>query len=192
MGGSPAVDPPDRQGPVCDPFDSCRPKSHRCAPPPGLSSPGSRPRKYRRMGWSPDLDEIKPILREHINENHGTSHALAGLGRAKSAAAVMGRFWAGLHGVALDDLKDTDIIVVSHEVLAVAGTEGSARLFEELGLQWTDEAAGEFDTSSGSRPTSDGDSPSTLHHFDRDPAAVADEWRAKPGSTDGLGWVSVP
>lgn len=137
--------------------------------------PGAVLASYRRMGWTPDLDDLRPILRRHLRQKGGGSHANPGLGHARTAAAAMGRFWAGLHGVVLDDLAATNPLIVSHEELAKAGEDGSARLFRELGLAWSDDTASEFQVDS----VASKEDASTLHNFDRDPAAVADAWRSK-------------
>lgn len=126
---------------------------------------------YRRMGWSPDLAELQPILAAH-RLRRGCGSATAG--SADTEAAAMGSFWAGLYEIALDNVAAADgVVVVSHEEVAGHGAAGARRLFAALGLTWSDAAMGELMIESGAVPAST----SALHNFNRSPREVASAWR---------------
>ena len=74
--------------------------------------PGAVLSSYRRMGWSPDLDEIAPLALEHLGEDVRPSG---------DAATDMAVFWSTLHRLALLDLRGTGAVVGS---VMSAGFEG--------------------------------------------------------------------
>lgn len=82
---------------------------------------------YRRMGWSPDLDEIAPLALEHLGEGVRPS------GDDATDTAV---FRSTLHRLALLDLRRTGAVVVFHEDLAMGGTSALEALFHRCGLDW--------------------------------------------------------
>lgn len=135
--------------------------------------PGAVLASYRRMGWTPDTQELARIFREA-----GQPVAPAGAGPAEE----MAYFWSGLHGIALDDIEaaglDREVVVVSHETLAGSGRAAVAPLLERLGLKWSREQA-DMLTGSGSRQ----ERAEALHNLDRAPAEVAQAWRTH--ITDG-------
>lgn len=143
---------------------------------------------YRRMGWQPDLAELAPVVRAHQREGHG-SLAAADLPAEGEGAEpeAMGRFWAALYAMALTDLGAArGAVVVSHEEVAGGGAEAARRLFDALGLTWTDATDAELVTAGAARPggsegmvAASGSAQGTrLHQFDRDPATVATSWRS--------------
>jgi hypothetical protein len=138
---------------------------------------------YRRMGWEPDLEELRPIVRAHQQEGHPpalTALDLPAPGEV-SPAEAMGRFWAALYTMALSDLPGLDAVVVAHEEIAGGGTGAARALFARLGLSWSRRVDREF----AGRPreaTVGGEA--RLHRFDRVPAEVAQSWREGVPATE--------
>lgn len=137
--------------------------------------PGAVLSSYRRMGWTPDLDEIAPLVA--VDSAGPEPGHLPGC----EAAAEMARFWVALNRAALADLRAIpDAIIVSHEDVALGGNHALARLFELCGLPWNSaveraiDRAGSASAASADRPPT-----KTLHDFSRSPAQVAGAWRAK-------------
>ncbi len=151
--------------------------------------PGAVLASYRRMGWEPDLDELRPIAAHHATQHPRSAEVMSALESADmTSAQAMGRFWSVLHQIALDDLPSTNATIVAHSDVAGYGLHMGPRLFRALGLEWTQESAAEFGgdghESNGSMDQGTGQhAGSTLHDFDRPPAAVADAWRSslRPG-----------
>jgi hypothetical protein len=126
---------------------------------------------YRRMGWSPDLAELQPILAAHRQRQ---ACPTSPVGSADSDAAAMGFFWAALYEIALDNMRPAGgVLVVSHEELAGHGAAGARRLFAALGLTWSEAAMAELMMESGAPPQST----SALHNLNRSPREVASAWR---------------
>jgi len=152
--------------------------------------PGASLVSYRRMGWQPDLAELRPILDAH-REAEGTAHSglpeLPLPGQTDDATA-MALFWSALYEIALDRAASVDgLVVVSHEELAGGGMPAVRTLFETLGLTTSDATAAEIEqeqprrvseTSETSQPATGSGRP-VLHDFDRDPAQAAHSWRAR-------------
>lgn len=147
--------------------------------------PGAGLVSYRRMGWQPDLAELRPILQAH-RELEGTSgRGLPELplpGQTDDATA-MALFWSALYEIALDRAAAVDdLVVVSHEELAGGGMPAVRALFGRLGLATSDATAAEIaqeqpaSTPPGAR--SEGDQPA-LHDFHRSPAQAAHSWRSR-------------
>lgn len=126
---------------------------------------------YRRMGWSPDIDELRPIVAESLGNR---------VRREGNEAETFGTFWAGLYDVALSDLDGIEAAIVSHEELASGGVRAANRLFAALGLSPTGELEREFAHDRRDVRVDD----QALHHFDRDPAQVAEEWRHHVNAND--------
>lgn len=167
--------------------------------------PGAVLVSYRRMGWSADLDEVRPLVAAHRAEKGaGTTGAtVTGAGAGADGdddVAAMAEFWAGLHEIALDHLP-ASAVVVSHEELGTGGEAAARTLFDLLGLRWSAEAVADVtgpdaanpgaaaggpgpasgDTTAvpAAAPEAAGDDGGKLHRFDRAPAAVARGWRAR-------------
>lgn len=139
--------------------------------------PGAVLASYSRMGWSPDLDEVTPLIREHM----ARGLALAGLAGAwpppagASASVAMGMFWSALHAMALSDLHTLPgALVVSHAEIAQGGEAATRRLFDELGLVGTTLTRAELETPEARASVAP--TPG-LHQFNRAPADVANAWR---------------
>lgn len=143
--------------------------------------PGAMLVSYRRMGWEPDLEEIRPIV-QRFNAGVRAEERVAeppAPGQT-SAAEAMGRFWNVLYAIALHDLRlQPDTVVLAHEEIARGGLAPVERLFGALGLAVGAEttsylAGGEDAPRAGSGPDT-----GELHRFGRDPKQVADSWRGR-------------
>lgn len=134
--------------------------------------PGAILASYRRMGWSPDLEELDPIAQATL----GTDRALS---PSDDAAADMAAFWAALHDLAMEDIDATDAVVVFHEDIATGGVEAGRLLYQRLGLRMTPATqrrwAPEVDKVADA---------ARLHNLDRNPKAVANGWRAATDETE--------
>jgi hypothetical protein len=151
--------------------------------------PGAGLVSYRRMGWQPDLAELRPILRAH-REVEGTSdRGLPELplpGEADDATA-MALFWSALYEIALDRAASVDgLVVVSHEELAGGGMPAVRTLFGALGLSTSEATAAEVEKERGGAPPEDSSARPeprserpALHDFDRAPAQAAHSWRSR-------------
>ena len=144
--------------------------------------PGAALASYRRMGWTPDTAELAPIIDAH-RARLGTPPppAVGPRGAPEGAAEEMGRFWADLYEMALDNIAGLrDVVVVSHEEIAGGGPEAGVRLFAALGLDWSAEAAAELAADgSAPRPGESGGRQGALHDsLSRAPREVAEAWRA--------------
>ncbi|MDQ6687335.1 MAG: sulfotransferase [Actinomycetota bacterium] len=138
--------------------------------------PGAALASYRRMGWGPDLDELRPVLAEHRRARNVLAPGSVQLPRPGEAgeAHAMGAFWSALYEIALDNLTP-DTVVVSHEELVMNGTRAARTLFTTVGLDWNAAAeaqlGGQVSERSSSHPGT------SLHNFDRDPQDVVASWR---------------
>jgi hypothetical protein len=155
--------------------------------------PGAALASYRRMGWQPDLDELRPVLRAH-RATHGTADRpdLPAPGQS-SAAEEMGRFWSALYEIALDNARDLErLVIVSHEELAGGGEPAARRLFDALDLQLSPATRGELSREGPERASAPATGTKGLHDLDRAPAAVAGEWRRRlePGEVETIEAVS--
>ena len=143
--------------------------------------PGAALASYRRMGWQPDLDELRPIMQRHqeSHDGRGGGTRLPLPGDAEPAEA-MGCFWSALYEIALDHAGEAPgLLIVSHEELAAGGLPAARRLFAALGLRWGTGTEAELlreSAGSGSASASAG-----LHDFARSPRDVAGAWRAQLG-----------
>jgi hypothetical protein len=170
--------------------------------------PGAMLASYRRMGWSPDLDELQPILAAYRAKSGDSSIAAAPLPRLDevSEAEAMGRFWMALYAMTLHDLDLLDsrvrsqgdedrVLLVPHEELAGGGIDAGRQFFDELGLRWSSAADDEFAKEAGRAGGSVAASRETaLHNFDRPPDAVATAWRSKlrDGEVEEIEAVTAP
>jgi hypothetical protein len=128
---------------------------------------------YRRMGWSPDVEEVSAEVSQELWISPVPEDTDADDVRA------MAWFWSTLNSVALRDLADVDgAVIVSHEELA-AGGEGALRtLFGACELTWP---MGEPPRRPEDMPTTSRrpvDSGTALHRFDRPSDEVATAWRS--------------
>ncbi|HEX3931524.1 MAG TPA: sulfotransferase [Nocardioides sp.] len=153
--------------------------------------PGAMLVSYRRMGWQPDLTELRPILREHRREQGTTDGGLPELplpGEADDATA-MAVFWSVLYEIAVDRAADIDgLVVVSHEELSAGGMPAAESLFTTLGLTTTRDTVAEMEheqPTAATEPSAAAGRPA-LHDFNRSPAQAAHSWRARlePGELD--------
>lgn len=148
--------------------------------------PGAALVSYRRMGWQPDLAELRPILsahRERRSSGSSGSPALPLPGETDEATA-MALFWSALYEIALDRAASVDgLVVVSHEELAGGGMPAVRTLFGALGLTTSEATAAEVQHErSQTSPTPSARSGSSsqrpaLHDFDRAPSQAAHSWR---------------
>lgn len=137
--------------------------------------PGAALASYRRMGWVPDVEELRPIVNSFLRQGPVPGVVPPPVESADDVAG-MAWFWNALYGMALTDIEETpETLVVSHQDLAKGGVPAARTLFSRLGLTWTEEAASEL-AEAGTGPSSD---QGALHNFNREPASVAEEWRAR-------------
>jgi hypothetical protein len=135
--------------------------------------PGAVLASYRRMGWTPDLDELDAVVGEARADGLDISPPPA---VPDDSPEAMGHFWATLHQIALTDLERAGIAVtiVSHAELAASGEPGGRRLADHLGVAWAPGMAAELAREGDSQRHTDHQA---LHRFDRAPVAVAEAWR---------------
>ncbi len=142
--------------------------------------PGAVLVSYRRMGWSPDVPEILPILRDaHARGILPDPPELPPPPEEGGGTTVpaMAWTWNALHALMLSDAsRVSDLTIVSHEELALHGQAAERVLFDRLGLRWNTRTEHESVPSSGSTSDTRG---TELHRFDRVPAQVAEAWRAE-------------
>jgi hypothetical protein len=149
--------------------------------------PGAALVSYRRVGWTPDLEELAPIA-EMFLRSRQESRDCFGVTAARpdlDDVGAMAWFWNTLHGLVLADLAQADgAVVVSHQDLAGGGATAAKQLFGVLGLRWSPVVDLAMQ---GPRETVQEDT-SRLHNFERAPAAVATGWRGKlaPSELDRL------
>lgn len=144
--------------------------------------PGAVLASYRRMGWAPDLAELRAVL-DRARDDPSLDVPDLPPALDASTAEAMGLFWARLHDLALVDAArtHTSLVVVAHHELAAAGPEGGRRLAERLSVGWTDEMETELSKEAG---TGVSGSAASLHNLQRAPAEVAQAWREKLAPDD--------
>lgn len=132
---------------------------------------------YRRMGWSPDLDEVRAIAAAAGDEVTPVPEG------PLDDATAMGVFWRALHELFLLDSfapggAPPPLVVVSHERLT--GDESTCRaLMARLGLEWSPATERELRHEAAPRPAEVAQRPTTLHDFDRTPQQLAEGWRTQ-------------
>jgi hypothetical protein len=138
--------------------------------------PGAALASYRRMGWSTDGDEMRPIIEQFLTEQ-GPVPGVVASPEADDEVAQMAWFWSALYGIALHDVDrfDPEVVVLAHEDVATGGVEFGRRLFDRLDLRWSDEAAQQLVRGQASRAVDQ----TALHNLDRSPAKVAHEWETR-------------
>lgn len=135
--------------------------------------PGAALASYRRMGWTPDVEELQPLVIEFL----AGPHEFVGLSPAPTDArdevSTMAWFWNCLYAIALHDATElgSHVLILAHEDVAGGGPEFVRALFSRLGLRWSAAAAGELTRAGGGHVDR-----TALHNFDRNPARVAHEW----------------
>ena len=142
--------------------------------------PGAALASYRRMGWAPDLEELQPLVRTHQQQRPAPEPMAQDLPRPGEVAEAeaMGRFWAALYAMALSDLEQVpQMVVVSHEELASGGPAAGQRLFDSLGLAWTERSTAELAGGERGTPVTEASTRAGLHDFNRNPSSVARSWR---------------
>lgn len=134
---------------------------------------------YRRMGWSPDLEELAGVLAAagDVRDPAGEPLHLPAPGTVGEAEA-MASFWHVLHALALADAASLPgLVVVDHEDVAAADGCVLAALRADLGLA----APADTPADTPAAPTgSAGDTSDAgdLHRLDRSPEQAATAWRA--------------
>jgi hypothetical protein len=141
--------------------------------------PGAALASYRRVGWEPAVDELRPIQQAH-ERAHGGDCAVPDVaeGGACSQALTVSRFWAGLYGIALDHAPESDrLVIVSHEELSGGGVPAARRLFEKLGLRWNPAAEQEMLGKAANSRAGGAVATQPLHDLVRSPREVSGAWR---------------
>lgn len=142
--------------------------------------PGAAIASYRRMGWDPDLIELNGVIDRRAAEGLDAEHRVERLPAPgeRNPAQAMGLFWKALYDMALNDLGRTQrVIVVAHEEVAGSGVPAGRRLFERLGLRWTEESQAEALGKDATGSEGPGAASRELHNLARNPKDVANSWR---------------
>lgn len=130
---------------------------------------------YRRMGWSPDLDEVQQLIIAARETGGPILQNLPARDEVNFAQAI-GHFWVALHEFVLHDLRHSEVAcrahVVAHADAATGGIAAGQAIAKLLDIRWNKA----MDRSSISGPSASV-SPTSLHNLDRDPAQVAEAWR---------------
>ncbi len=137
--------------------------------------PGAVLASYRRVHWTPRLDELARIVATAGTDEQGLDLPEIPAPGQVAPAKEIGLFWAALHEFALADAASAGTIIVSHTELATGGVEAGRALAEQLELTWSPAMAAELSKEASGRAVP----AAQLHNFDRAPAAVAEEWRSR-------------
>jgi hypothetical protein len=137
--------------------------------------PGAVLASYRRVHWTPRLDELARIVATARAGEIGLDLPDIPPPGQVSPAEEIGIFWSALHELALADAARSGTIVVSHAELAGGGVAAGRALATRLGLAWSPAMAAELSREASGQAVV----AAQLHNFDRAPAAVAQEWRAQ-------------
>ncbi|USQ80449.1 sulfotransferase [Ornithinimicrobium faecis] len=140
--------------------------------------PGAALASYRRMGWTPDTEELVPIISQFIAK-YGPTDGVVLPRDGQDDVSALAWFWSALYGMALRDTSPEAVDVVSHRDVAIGGDAAARRLFQALELTWTS-ATQQLIHPSGVRAANE----QALHNLHRDPAVVADAWRDHFASRD--------
>lgn len=165
--------------------------------------PGAALASYRRMGWTPDVGQLRTLLAGIRTSSSPQWASDPSPGVISDPVRAMGWFWSTLHLLALTDTRPPGwseeaggadrpppIRVVSHEELALGGPSALRRLYDSLGLRWHPRAGAALAPSSGGssgpwgRPVGESGAPTILHDFAREPASVATAWRSVLSATE--------
>lgn len=145
--------------------------------------PGAALTSYRRMGWQPDVAELRPIVDSFL----ASTGPVLGVRPFESAdttdeVAAMAWFWNSLYGIALHDASQLpNCVILAHEDVAMGGTEFCRDLFDVLDLSWSDEVAHQLNNQGSAGTHMEA---TALHNFDRAPSQVAQQWRSKLSSDE--------
>lgn len=136
--------------------------------------PGAVLSSYRRMGWTPDLDELDGLVDVDRPDPDVD-------GSVDPVVGDMARFWSAINRVAVADALGTaGAVVVSHEDLSTAGPAGVRALGAACGLTVPRTGEGPSPSRTPSPPTGLGTPEGKrLHDFDRAPQEVAHGWRGR-------------
>lgn len=142
--------------------------------------PGAVLASYRRMGWRGDVEEMGPFVAAASGAGEVVAELWAGDRAHLSDTDAMGLFWSILTTIALDDMvRAPGTLMVAHHELAAGGEAAVIRLFDVLGLRFSDQTNAELNRG-GANTHGQGD----LHRFDRNPADVADAWKQQVSAED--------
>ncbi|HLS72359.1 MAG TPA: sulfotransferase [Actinomycetaceae bacterium] len=143
--------------------------------------PGATLVSYRRMGWRPNVAELTPIVHA-FTERYGPAPGVVAPSPTNDETAAMAWFWNAVYGIALHDARQLgDVLVLSHQDVALGGADFCRTVFAQLGLRWHDRVTQQLDPSGGGPARAD---QKALHNFDRSPAQVNREWESKITSTE--------
>jgi hypothetical protein len=133
---------------------------------------------YRRMGWTPDVEDIRALGPAVAGDGAGVSVSDDDVG-------AMGWFWATCYGVVLRDLQSIPrAVVVDHARLAAGGESAMSSLVTALGLRPLRPVRPPATSTWRRRLPRDAPTAPRLHHLDREPAEVAEAWRREVDAGD--------
>jgi len=130
---------------------------------------------YRRMGWQPDVQEIRDLgLLSPLGEPDA--------GSTNDDVAAMGWFWAACYAAVLQDVASLPgVLVADHATLVHGGAEALRSLAGRLDLHGLHGAPATHHVSTHAADHSGAHAAPQLHRFDRTPAEVAEGWRRDVG-----------
>jgi hypothetical protein len=137
--------------------------------------PGAVLASYRRVEWTPRLDEVAAIVAASRRNGEGLELPDIPVSEDASPAEQIGAFWSALHELALADAAASGAVIVSHSELAAGGEHAGRLLADRLGLSWSSGMAAELSREAAAGRVDAGQ----LHNLERAPSAVAEEWRSK-------------
>jgi hypothetical protein len=141
--------------------------------------PGAVLASYRRMGWTPDVEEVEHLDGAAAYHRYSTS----GDANEQGDVQAMAYFWSTLHEFALQDLEAmSQAVVVSHEELAAGGGAALRSLFAACDLAWGATSEQAIDKPGTQAP--ERRSERSLHTFNRPSAEVAHGWRSQVSHED--------
>jgi hypothetical protein len=143
--------------------------------------PGAMLVSFRRVGWRPDLAEIRPLVRRPDLVPAVPAVPASDGDGVSPDVQPMAAFWAALYDQILADLdRASGALLISHEELASGGEAALRALYAELDLAWSAEAGRPFAVPKAtSTPAATASEGRALHNFDRAPSHVAAAWESK-------------
>jgi hypothetical protein len=136
--------------------------------------PGAILVSYRRMGWTPDVEEVEILdgVAPYPSDRPSPGAEM------RDEVQAMAYFWSALHQLALRDLDSLpEAVVVSHEELAAGGAGALRVLYAACGLDWS--ASAEHGLDVQANDAAEPRRQRSLHAFDRAAAEVAHGWRSR-------------